>query len=1273
MITTRNFEDLLKSLEFEKEGNTYQKSIGEATLKVDVDNSKIIYPEGLEVKEGHTCNFLQNENFVVFECVYQLLKKGYKPEHLELEPKWKVGHGASGGRADILVKDQEKNPLLLIECKTAGEEFKRAWRKTLQNGDQLFSYAQQIPQTQYLCLYASDFVDDKIRTDQRIIAHRDNEKILAQNDELRPFAKATDIEDRYAIWCDTYEREYTETGIFEENIQPYNIGKNKYTLEDDTKEIDATDAKNNGKSYEFQTILRQHNIARREQAFEVLVNLFLCKLVDEEDNKTDLKFSWKGIAYDNYFDYVDRLQNLYRTGMEKYLGKNISYISNEEIDNAFWAVRNDRNATKKKIQDYFRKLKFFTNSAFSLIDTHNEDLFKRNAKVLLEIVQMWERIRLKTNKQNQFLGDMFELFLDDGIKQSRGQYFTPLPICKFIVGSLPLAKKLVANPEPLKVIDYACGSGHFLNEYAYQIKQLDENDEIDREIDLNDYYANITGIEKEDRLAKVAKVAAYMHGQDQIKILDIDALADRPEITKESFDVLVANPPFSVDRFIDTLSKDDKKHYRLTQYTSEKNGNIECFFIERIFHLISHDGVVGVIVPYGILHNKDELHIRTREILLQYFDFISIVHLGTGTFGETPTNTVVLFLKRKLSQPEVSDQYFNRVEDYFEGDKDSDIYRDDYLIQAYCNHIEVPHEEYIKLFNQTSLKPIADLLEYDIFQDYQRDFKPDKEIEKIKKSKEFKDKSEEEQSLELGRRLITYIHNIEKDKLYYFILAYTQESRVLIVKAPSTTKEKRKFLGYKWSSAEDRQRIVYIGGDTVNDIITPLFDPKDLDNQTKINTAIKRNYIGQITDPLPEHCQYANLTDMLNFARTKFNKAISLNPKQNINVDTKWPPVKLGNIVDSINGLWEGENEPFSTVNVIRNTNFAGDGKIDLSDVAVLDVEAKQYQDRKLQIGDIIVEKSGGSNTQAVGRVVYFDIKEGEYSFSNFTSRLRIKDKNIKPKYLMIFLNYFYEQGYTFYMQYGISGIRNLDFDRYLEIDIPLAPLEEQKNIIDEYEAVDQKTDQAQQIITASKQQIEEKVNQLWNESEKVRLDNVIWINTTTYNPTQKPDDEFIYIDIASVGKANGVINYSKRIIGKDAPSRARRIAKNGNTIISTVRPYLKGFAFVDTNNIDDCVFSTGFAILESKNTESLLDKIIYYFFMYMDELMLQMKNRMEKSAYPSIDEDDIKYFQFPFPSLDIQQQLVAEVEQLEAKITEVQAVLDNATDRKNTILTTHL
>ena len=53
--------------------------------------------------------------------------EGYQPKHIELEPKWKLGHGASGGRADVLVKDNDGRPLLIIECKTVGAEFKRAW------------------------------------------------------------------------------------------------------------------------------------------------------------------------------------------------------------------------------------------------------------------------------------------------------------------------------------------------------------------------------------------------------------------------------------------------------------------------------------------------------------------------------------------------------------------------------------------------------------------------------------------------------------------------------------------------------------------------------------------------------------------------------------------------------------------------------------------------------------------------------------------------------------------------------------------------------------------------------------------------------------------------------------------------------------------------------------------------------------------------------------------------------------------------------------------
>ncbi len=123
MITEQNFRTLLQQLGFQENNQIFEKKFSktEAYLKVDFGKKELIYPEnkGLIINECQTCNFSQNENFVVFECVHRLLEKDYLPKHIELEPKIKSGHGASGGKADILVKSQEKNekgeykPLLL--------------------------------------------------------------------------------------------------------------------------------------------------------------------------------------------------------------------------------------------------------------------------------------------------------------------------------------------------------------------------------------------------------------------------------------------------------------------------------------------------------------------------------------------------------------------------------------------------------------------------------------------------------------------------------------------------------------------------------------------------------------------------------------------------------------------------------------------------------------------------------------------------------------------------------------------------------------------------------------------------------------------------------------------------------------------------------------------------------------------------------------------------------------------------------------------------------
>ena len=163
----------------------------------------------------------------------------------------------------------------------------------------------------------------------------------------------------------------------------------------------------------------------------------------------------------------------------------------------------------------------------------------------------------------------------------------------------------------------------------------------------------------------------------------------------------------------------------------------------------------------------------------------------------------------------------------------------------------------------------------------------------------------------------------------------------------------------------------------------------------------------------------------------------------------KWKKKKLSEFCEFSNGLWTGKKPPFQKVGVIRNTNFTKDCLLDDSDIVYLDVEQSQFQKRKLQYGDIILEKSGGGPKQPVGRVVIFDKTEGDFSFSNFTSVIRIKNKDeVDFNFLHRYLLLEYISGATEKMQSHSTGIRNLKFDEYKGIEIPIPPIHEQQRIV---------------------------------------------------------------------------------------------------------------------------------------------------------------------------------------------------------------------------------
>lgn len=181
-------------------------------------------------------------------------------------------------------------------------------------------------------------------------------------------------------------------------------------------------------------------------------------------------------------------------------------------------------------------------------------------------------------------------------------------------------------------------------------------------------------------------------------------------------------------------------------------------------------------------------------------------------------------------------------------------------------------------------------------------------------------------------------------------------------------------------------------------------------------------------------------------------------------MQNKWPTKKLGEVCYFQNGLWKGKKPPFKKVKVLRNTNFRNDGYLDLSNVAEIEVERKQFTNRLLQKGDLILERSGGGPTQPVGRVVYFDA-DGEFSFSNFTTRIRVKNhKDLYDKYLWRYLNYLYIFGVTERMQKQTTGIRNLNFSEYKNLNIPLPPLSEQNKIVAYLDALSQKSQELQKL-----------------------------------------------------------------------------------------------------------------------------------------------------------------------------------------------------------------
>ena len=964
MITIEKLADLLRYFQFNENGNVFKKEYKNgATIEVNFNTQEIIYaPLDVTFKEGEfpskdkqakgfvihrktTLNFSAKENFVCLVCVHLLLKKGYAPKHIVFEPAFKSGHVNKPSYGDILVFDKEYKPLVLIENKTYGAKFSEEWNNMLKDGGQLFSYLGGMSQTtgysENLVLYAADF-DEKLVQKSHIITLKDNEKRIKELDNPKTFQDAKDK--LFDVWSETYAKSFETKGLFEDDVEPYSIGKLKYTIND----IEGlSHAEIRPIYHEFATILRNHAITDFEHSFYILVDLFLCKITDERNNPDDLQFRYKGITRDTPKEYCTRLLNLYQLGKKQLFGVDVINKNESDISQIFEEKQRTKNGLYEGIKELFEEIKFYNIKKFNFIDVENKEDFELNFQILIEVTSLIQDIRLSDSETNHFFGDLFEGLLSKNVHQTEGQFFTPLPIVNFIIKSLPD----FPNKESIKVLDYACGAGHFLTEFLKAYPK-----------------ANAYGIEKSQPLSQVAKIATIINGAHDSHIVFKDALSifNTQEVRfqgfyKESFDCLIANPPYSVDGFLSTLTEKDRNCYCLTEIVGEKsygsNGNIQCFFIERAIHFLKKNGLMAIVLPVSILSNDDNLFKKTRELLFLNFNILSIVELNSRTFGSTGTNTIILFAQKVTKNPEgLLNSFINK--------KEYTSFTNHKAIDGYIEKQGYNKDEYFALMQDGILGPSLEGSE--IFSEYRRKFKP-KDISKAMQKQWFKDSplyhaekkenSKENRELiekflsskeykelvrtEHNNQFVQFTKDIERDKLNTFIQIH--DNNVVILQSPpdkignkSNKEQVVKFLGYDWSSRKNDEGIKYITNRNIEEsdeekkkkndkdseileainsikyIETPLYSPNNAWDNSKFAFAIRKHiymncnkfpFSDNRLDYLEEsYCGeeenkpvYQKLSDLIKFDRGDFDKFISLNTN-NIEIISKYPLKRLGGI-----------------------------------------------------------------------------------------------------------------------------------------------------------------------------------------------------------------------------------------------------------------------------------------------------------------------------------------------------------------------------------------
>lgn len=1254
MQTDRYQNDLIAKLQFTPKENSisiYQKKYSNHdNYKIEIDLDKNSIDFGNEIFFNNSKKSMQNitkqENLVVLECVDRLLEKGYNPKNIILEKRWPTGHQHSAA-LDILINNDDSSAYMMIECKTWGKEFEKALNKLHKDGGQLFTYFQQDKDAEVLVLYASQFINNEIQYINQIVKIEEEYK------------STSNVKDFFDRWNKTPKN----NGIFDRWTTPYNYKSKALT----PKELTEITSEDSSKIFNrFMEILRHNVVSDKPNAFSKIFTLFLCKIMDEKATKPneELGFQWlEGI--DTHISFQKRLTDLYQKGMKEFLDKEVSDLSDAKFEEKFG---NLDNSVKEELLEEFTKIRLQKNNEFAIKDVFDQETFEDNAIVVKEVVELLQNYQIRYTKKQQFLSDFFELLLTTGLKQEVGQFFTPVPIAKFIIRSIPFDKIIqeklsqgVKGELLPNVIDYAVGSGHFITEAMDEIQKYINNTNKDDyisdtarkldswKIDHFDWaYDYVYGIEKDYRLVKTAKVGCYLHGDGLAKVIHGDGLANftqtkeyKGKLTKrdsdyyqdnKQFDMVISNPPYSVSAFKNISKKFNKDDFELYEKLTDQSSEIEALFIERTKQLLKDGGIAGVILPSSILSNGG-IYTKTREIIFKYFDIVSITELGSNTFMATGTNTVILFLRRKNNMLHVNIKM--SVDKLFESKKDITINGIEKPLLKYIKHVweDIGIEDYFSLLNDS---PSDKLKVHELYQEY------DKKIGNTEK-----------------------IIELEKEKLFYFVMAYTQ--KVTVVKTGEKKEEKR-FLGYEFSNRRGSEGIHPIQRGKTIDECTSLYDENSYENSLKANSYIYSAFDGEfkkIDENLKDNIFYVDLVDMMSFDRVDFEKNISLNVKKKVKIESKWEVKSLNTCkeIEFING-YAFKSSDFKDINtstedlkVLKIGNIIQEYKKVLFKKNFQYHNSSNYLSKIVNENDLVIALTGAT----VGKAGWVSEK------CLLNQRVLALRGNLNfLKYIASFLfnDVFYSYAQT--IAHG-NAQGNISPANVGDFKIPIPPKDIQERIVKDIEIIEITEQKTNEYIKALNENVSQLVDNCTS-SKETKLENLSSMikrgKSAKYGTSST--------QIIKSGQARGYKKFDftdKHFVDKKFILDERELQKGDILINSSGVGTAGRVTLFDLDGV--FVVDSHVSILRADTKVALPDFILYSLanigFKTIEAMATGQSGQIELSL------TIIKNIKISLPSLKEQKVIVSKIEKLEKEIQIKEEELANIPKQKEAILEKYL